>query len=203
MKKKNEVRKRKRITNQKECEHDLRDDLPLFREAFQKAKETFDEKTEGIDPNLTARAFSANSFNTYVSNHLKEVYGPRIRRGKGGRIILHLKDYIILIKKLDSKGYPMNSKSIRDDAIRNQEQGNLFGDEYDGTKPILYLGYQRDKLKQFCNLQIVYLDECKKMFAIDISEERQILVEPSFNFAPIREATVALRKEAKKKGTNN
>ena len=96
--------------------------------------------------------------------------------GKYRRLILRLKGYLILFKKLDKNGYPMNIKTNNIQSILNQNLTlDLFTESDYNDEPILYFGYQKNRFGQFVNPQLVYIDEGDINFTIT-EKDLEILV---------------------------
>lgn len=153
------IKKRKRVINSKECQEDLKDILPELFKAYHKALKMFNDEVATAPVEYRTNSYEANVFNTRLQQSLGERYGSDLKRGKYGRRFLYENGYIILLKKLNSKGMPMNIKTKLSSQINNQVEGNLFNTEEDGTSPIIFFGYTKTKLGEMRNPRIVYIDD--------------------------------------------
>src|SRR5690606_23483455 len=91
--------------------------------------------------------------------------------GRYRRLILKVKGYVILFKKLNSKGMPMNIYTENVRKLSNQEiQLSLFNESKYSESPILYFGYEKNKLGEYTQPRIVYIDENKIKFVIDAEQ---------------------------------
>ena len=64
---------------------------------------------------------------------------------------------------------PMNIKTINTYLINNQAEGNIFGENDNGSSPIVYFGYSKDKLGELTRPRLVYVDDEKIKWEIDES----------------------------------
>lgn len=167
-----EKKKRKRVINPKECQFDMKDELPLLFRAFHNAVLKFNEEVGLTSPEDRIRGFEATYFNAKLVQCLRELFGNDLKYGKYGRVILFKNGYVCLFKKLNSRGLPMNIRTKNSVSIGNQLQGNLFNCEDDGSSPIVIFGYSKDKLGALIRPRIVYIDEERLKWTI---EENQIV----------------------------
>lgn len=195
----NGIKKHRRVINPKECQNDLNDILGDLFTAFHKAVKTFNSEVANTPVEYRARCMEATLFNSKLLQCLGETFGADLKRGKYSRRFLYQNGYIILLKKLDGNGMPMNIKTKLSSSIANQQEGNLFNTEEDGTSPIIFFGYKKNKLGELKSPQIVYIDEGVVKWVITenmITEKKQdipniISQEPS--------GIVAVKASAKRK----
>jgi|LAHS01.1.fsa_nt_gb hypothetical protein len=164
--------KRKRVINPKEIRFDLKDELPQFFTAFHKAVPLFHDEMCLTNPEDRARGYEATTFNSKLSQCLREEFGVSLRKAKYGRHLVYLKGYIVLFKKLDKHNRPMNVPTKNSESIGNQIQGNLFNCEDDGTAPIIFFGYSQNKFGEYTNPRFVYIDEDQVKWIIN---EQQVV----------------------------
>lgn len=116
-------------------------------------------RSRGLEPTILQSCFAEAAFELFENN--KAFYGSY------KRLIIRTDGYLILFKKLNQKGVPMNTKTGNVQSILNQNQAlDLFSDSDYNDEPILFFGYQKDKTGQYCNKQIVYIDEGNIAFTI-------------------------------------
>ena len=195
----NGIKKRNRVINHNECQNDLKDILNELFLAFHEAVKMFNYEIVFTPIEYRARCMEATLFNSKLLQCLGQKFGTDLKCGKYGRRFLYEKGYIILLKKLDRKGMPMNIKTKLSSSIANQQEGNLFNTEEDGTSPIIFFGYKKNKLGELKSPQIVYIDEGVVKWVITenmITEKKQdipniISQEPS--------GIVAVKASAKRK----
>jgi hypothetical protein len=87
--------------------------------------------------------------------------------GKYKRFILNAKGYLVLFKKLNNKGMPMNVRTKIVETINYQMMGSLFEQTGYTEDPILYFGYKKDRLGNIYQPQLVYIDENQVRWAIE------------------------------------
>lgn len=80
---------------------------------------------------------------------VQKYFPIQLKIGKHGRFMLQNNGYIVLFKKLNRKNMPMHIDSKVYRFIENQMQGTLFARNDDFIEPILFFGYQKDKLENF------------------------------------------------------
>ena len=195
----NGIKKHRRVINPKECQNDLNDILGDLFAAFHKAVKTFNSEVANTPVEYRARCMEATLFNSKLLQCLGETFGADLKRGKYSRRFLYQNGYIILLKKLDGNGMPMNIKTKLSSSIANQQEGNLFNTEEDGTSPILFFGYSKTKFGEIRNPRLVYVDEEKVKWVIteDMIVEKK-LDNPEV-FPHNRTGIVAVKASAKRK----
>lgn len=147
---------------------DLKKDSVNLYNAFYRAVDESKELIKNIPLDCRIGRGEAQLFQMCLAKHLKSLFPNLFRIGKHGRLIMDFPDYILLFKKLNNKGLPMNIKTGTTEAISNQLSLNLFDDEC--YEPILFFGYEVSRLGNLINPRIVYIDEGRIQFTI--SEEQ-------------------------------
>lgn len=173
--------KRKRIINAKECKYELRDVLIVLFEIFRQAVEIFNKEIQQTPPVARPRGFEASLLNAKLMQCMQNSFSEDWKRGKYGRIMLYKNGYIIFFKKLNSKDMPMNIRTKMTDSIENQEQGTLFRDDNDGTAPILFFGYKKNRFGGITDPRIVYIDDGRVKWIItenDIDYSVNVAIAP-------------------------
>lgn len=158
---------KRRLITEDELKIELKSELLRLFKVFKKSVEMYNKSfLSQVIVGQMVRNFEANCFNQcLVTNAFKE-FPKGCAFGKYAKFSLRLSNgAIIQFKKLNGKGMPMNIKTINVDSINNQLALDLFGDQnlYD---PILYFGYKKDRIGQFIDPQIVYIDEGKIVFSM-------------------------------------
>ena len=190
-------KKRKRIINPKECQQDLKGILPLIFKAFHKAVLRFNEEIRLTAPEDRLRGLEALYFGSKMMQCLREVFGNDLRRGKYGRMLLYVKGYIFLFKKLNKKGMPMNVITKSSVSIAFQLEGNLFNCDEDGSSPIVTFGYKKSKLGEITHPQLVYIDEGKIKWIIDEDNIVKDVQQSSDIFSPQPSGNISIKTGAK------
>lgn len=140
---------------------------------------TFNESLNKADRLLTqfpigsrSRTLEASIIQSCFAECLFKNFPNNAKFGSYKRIVLNINGYLILFKKFDKHGLPMNIKTTNVRAILNQNQGSsLFaGTEYK-YEPILYFGYQKSRIGGFENPQLVYIDEGHVIFRISENDQ--------------------------------
>lgn len=162
-----ELNKRKRIISRKECEYDMKETLHLMFEAYYHAVRLYNDEIRKTPIEDRTRGMEASYFNSKMIQCMRFRLGDYVKRGKYGRRMLVKDGYIILFKKLNNKNMPMNVRTCFSDSIENQLQGTLFEGDNDGTLPILFFGYKKDRFGQLHNPRVVYIDEGDVKWVID------------------------------------
>ena len=150
------------------CKLDLKKDLPRMFGVFNTALNRANKSINSYPPESRARGFEATIMQTSFMDELQKEFGNNTFFGKHKRIVFRKNGYIILFKKLDKKGYPMNIKTQNVQSILSQNQVlDLFAKSDYNEEPILYFGYQRDKFGNFVNPQLIYIDDGEIKFTIN------------------------------------
>ena len=160
-KKKPILQQKRRIASQKECQFDLKKELPLMFEAFKSAHQAYEREVRQTPPQARARGFEASLLNSKMIQSIQEYFPDHWKFGKYKRFTLRVKGYIVLFKKFNSNGLPMNIQTKRVDAIANQQVLSLFDDSTMVYEPILFFGYEKNRLGEILNPRLTYIDEQK------------------------------------------
>lgn len=142
----------------------------LFR-GFENVLDKTNEVLKQFEPQDRARVLEASIIQTFQANEIFKRFSNKAFYGKYRRLILNVNGYIILFKKLNKKGYPMNIKTQNIQDILNQQQTlQLFTDTDYADEPILYFGYQKNRIGEYVNPSLVYIDEGEIKFKIGREE---------------------------------
>lgn len=159
MAKLNNLQKRKRIISVKECQHDLKDVLILLNEGFHEALQKALTLVKNVPPHARCRGYEATICNSCIVESMQKMFPQNWYWGKFKRFYIRIKNYIILIKKLNSNNMPMNITTLLANRINNQMQGDLFGKDDNGMEPIVIFGYTKDALGISYVPKLVYIDD--------------------------------------------
>lgn len=162
---------RRRIISANECKKDLEKKLSFMslsiEEGFQKAREVANNVTQ----NSRCRGYDSSVLNSCINESLEKNIPESQYKGRYGRILFRINGYIILVKKLNKKGYPMNIKTKHSNSINSQSQTSLFYDSSFGLEePLVYLGYQLNKFNQLSEIKLVYILDNKINWVVDLKE---------------------------------
>ncbi|MGJ1378310.1 hypothetical protein ACR79Q_19385 [Sphingobacterium multivorum] len=146
---------------------ELKTELELLFDTFQKALNKTQKQMSEFPPLSRSRTLEASIMQSCFAEMLMLNFGDKAFYGKHKRLVLSVKGYIILFKKLDKKGMPMNITTANVHGIMSQNmQLDLFAQSGYNDAPILYFGYQKNGVGQYVNPQIVYIDDSKISFVI-------------------------------------
>jgi len=149
------------------CKIELKNVNPLLFKTYMDAIEKTNEALFLFPPHSRSRNLEASIIQSCFAESLITNFSGDAFFGKYRRLILRVNGYLILFKKLNSKGYPMNIKTINVQSILNQSQVlDLFADTDYNDEPILYFGYQKNRFGEFVNPQLIYIDEGDIKFSI-------------------------------------
>jgi len=157
---------KRRLATEKGCLMDLKEELPKFFLAFQEACESFNREVILTPIEARCRGYEASLFNSKLIQGIQKYFPNDWKYGKYKRFILNKDGYLMLFKKLNNKGMPMNVKTKVVQSINSQMMGSLFGDVDYVEDPILYFGYKKDRLGNIISPQIVYIDESQIQWTI-------------------------------------
>lgn len=166
VKKVNRTNKR-RLASETECRFDLKQELPKLFEAFKNAHQAYELELRQTPPLARARGFEASLLNSKMIQSIQDIFPESWKFGKYKRFTLRVSGYTVLFKKFDSKGRPMNIKTKSAMAISEQMSLSLFGDSMDVFEPILFFGYQKNRLGLISDPKLVYIDEDKIKWIIN------------------------------------
>lgn len=160
--------RKRRLANLTSCRVELDEVLKNLFLGFDTVLEKTNDTLKLFKPQDRARVLEASVIQTFLASEIFERFGNKAFYGKYRRLILNINGYIILFKKLNKKGYPMNIKTQNIQNILNQQQTlELFSDADYADEPILYFGYQKNRIGDFVNPSLVYIDEGEIKFKID------------------------------------
>ena len=154
----NPIVKRQRATDEG-CLNDLKNELPLFFNAFEDACDNYNNEIVLTPPESRCRGFEASLFNSKLIQGIQKYFPKNWKYGKYKRFILNTHGYLVLFKKLNNKGMPMNIRTKIVESINLQMMNSLFGSFDFVDEPILYFGYKKDRIGNIYQPQLVYIDE--------------------------------------------
>jgi hypothetical protein len=155
------------LANYDACKVELKKELQLLFTTYNESLDSASTMLSMFPPQSRSRILEASIIQSCFAESLMKNFGERAFFGKYKRLILRLNGYVILFKKLDSKGFPMNIKTLNVQSILNQNQVlDLFAESDYNDKPILYFGYQKNRLGEYVNPQLIYIDEGEIKFSI-------------------------------------
>lgn len=150
------------------CKLELADELPKLFRTFSEALTCTNEELFKYNPIFRCKTLEASIMQTFFAEKLQEHFPGKTFFGKYKRLVLRVNGYLILFKKLNTKGYPMNIKTLNVQSILNQQQTlDLFADSDYNDEPILYFGYQKNRFGEYVNPQLIYIDENEIKFSIN------------------------------------
>jgi hypothetical protein len=159
------------LANMDACKIELKYELNKLFNMFDQAIKKTNWIMSQINPIARRNGQEAINLQGCFAENVFREFGSSAKNGKNGRLILTVKGYIILFKKLDTKGLPMNIRTENTKKINNQAiQLSLFSDNENSEAPILYFGYQKNKLGEYVDPRIVYIDEERVRFTIDAQQ---------------------------------
>jgi len=155
------------LANVEACKLELKNELIEMFESFHEAVDKVNGIKTQFIPGSASRGFEATIMQSAFAESMMKKFGHKAFYGKGKRFIYLVKDYVILFKKLNNKGMPMNIKTGHVQDIMNQmQQLNLFANTEYNDGPILYFGYKKNNVGEFVDPQLIYIDEGKIVFTI-------------------------------------
>ena len=150
---------KRRLASLEGCQNDLKNELLLMFSAFYGALKNYQEEVVQTPIEARARGFEASLLNSKMIQSIQEHFPKNWKFGKYKRFTLRLNGYIILFKKFNKKGLPMNIKTKSVTAISQQLSIPLFDDTTFVAEPILFFGYNKDSFGRIINPKLVYIDE--------------------------------------------
>lgn len=193
---------KRRLALKKTCKIELKKELNSMFEAFADACANYEAELRLTPPESRARGFEASLLNSKMIQSIRSHFPNSCRFGRYKRFILNVKGYIILFKKLNSKGLPMNIKTRTSGAITKQLSLSLFGPDTYVADPILFFGYQKNKFGQILSPKLVYVDEDKVRWTItyeDLSRQTKQISRQEIKDYPMPK----LKKNQQKKSTGS
>lgn len=156
------------LADYESCKLELTKELNLLFKTFNSALTSTKEELLNFNIRFRSRTLEASIMQSYFAEFLQENFGNKAFYGKYKRLVLRANGYLILFKKLNGKGLPMNIKTINVQSILNQNQVlDLFADTDYNDEPILYFGYQKNRFGDYINPQLIYIDEGEIKFSIN------------------------------------
>lgn len=150
------------------CKVELKKDIQLLYKAYEEALIKTSKVLSIIPIHSRSRILEASVIQSCFAESLMNNFPNKALYGRYRRLILRLKGYLILFKKLDKKGYPMNTKTKNVQSILNQNLTlDLFSESDYNDEPILYFGYQKNRIGEYVNPKLIYIDEEEIKFTID------------------------------------
>lgn len=186
---------KRRLATLEGTKFDLNIELPKMFKAFDEAHKLYANEIIQTPPQSRNRGFEASLFSSKMIQSIQKYFPDNWKFGKYKRFNLRTNDYIILFKKLDKSGKPMNIKTKAVDAISGQLSLPLFNEDTYVEEPILFFGYQKDKVGNIHDPKLVYIDEGNTKWVIsssDIDTGKTIQIEKE-----VQTATPVLRKGKK------
>ncbi|WP_138481518.1 hypothetical protein [Dyadobacter bucti] len=162
---------KRRLASKNGCMHDLNNELQQLFDTFYQALENSQRVLNGIPVRIRSKTLEPSLMQTFFAGSLFDHFQNKALYGKYKRLILSVNGYIVLFKKLNNKGVPMNIKTKNVQMINNQSLSlDLFSDSDGVESPILYFGYQKDRFGVCKNPQLIYIDEERVKFSITEQE---------------------------------
>jgi hypothetical protein len=156
------------LANVETCKIELKKEIQLLFQTFAETLNKTNNALSMFPPLSRSRTLEASIIQSFFAENLFKNFENKAFLGKYKRIILRANGYLILFKKLNNKGYPMNIKTVNVQSMLNQNQQlDLFAETNYSYDPILYFGYQKNKFGNFINPQLIYIDEGIIQFSIN------------------------------------
>jgi hypothetical protein len=159
------------LADYENCKVELKEELNLLFKTFNSALASTRSQMLNFNVQYRSRTLEASIMQSYFAEYLQENFGRKSFYGKYKRLVLRSSGYLILFKKLNGKGLPMNIRTINVQSILNQNQVlDLFAGTDYNDEPILYFGYQKNRFGEYVNAQLIYIDEGEIRFSITQSD---------------------------------
>lgn len=153
------------------CKLELSKELVLLFRTFESALASTTEDMSKYKVQFRSRTLEASIMQSYFAEYLQQNFASKAFYGRYKRLVLRANGYLILFKKLNGKGYPMNIKTMNVQSILNQNQVlDLFADSDYNDEPILYFGYQKNRFNEYVNPQLIYIDDNEIKFSISAGD---------------------------------
>lgn len=150
---------------------ELKNELLLLFQTFEEAMVKANKALAFFPTYSRSRTLEASVVQSCFAEVLVKNFEGKAFFGKYKRLVLQAKGYVILFKKLDNNGYPMNVKTMNVQSMLNQNQIlDLFQDTEYNYDPIVFFGYKKNKFGQYINPQLVYIDENQISFTIELHD---------------------------------
>lgn len=158
------------------CKVELKNEIQLLYKAYEEALTKSSTVLSMLPVHSRSRTLEASIIQSCFAESLIENFPEKAFFGKYRRLILRVNGYLILFKKLNKKGYPMNIKTVNVQSILNQNQVlDLFSESDYNDEPILYFGYQKNRFGEYVNPQLIYIDEGEVKFSIVETDVQVVL----------------------------
>lgn len=158
------------------CKVELKSEIQLLYKAYEEALTKSSKVLSMLPVHSRSRTLEASIIQSCFAESLIENFPEKAFFGKYRRLILRVNGYLILFKKLNKKGYPMNIKTVNVQSILNQNQVlDLFSESDYNDEPILYFGYQKNRFGEYVNPQLIYIDEGEVKFSIVETDVQVVL----------------------------
>ena len=155
------------LADYENCKLELSKDLVLLFKTFELALASTSQDLLNYKVQFRSRTLEASIMQSYFAEYLQQQFINKAFYGKYKRLVLRTNGYLILFKKLNGKGYPINIKTINVQSILNQNQVlDLFADSDYNDETILYFGYQKNRFNEYVNPQLIYIDNNEIKFSI-------------------------------------
>lgn len=195
---------KRRLASESECKVELKKELQLLFNLFYTALDKTNAVLSAFQPSHRSRTFEASVMQSSFAESLSNSFGEKAFYGRYKRLILRTNGYLILFKKLNGKGKPMNIKTINVQSILSQNQVlDLFSNSDYNDEPILYFGYQKNRFGQFVNPQLIYIDDGEVNFSIGEKDiESNISISTKVEVNEIKEVVPKLKGQISIKKAN-
>lgn len=162
---------KRKLADLNTCKLELKKDLGTLFIIYEIALEKTNSVLAMIPPQSRSRTLEPSIMQSCFAEALFDHFDDKAFFGKYKRLILRIKGYVVLFKKLDKKGLPMNIKTGNIQSILNQHQTlDLFAESNYSEDPILYFGYKKNKFGEYFDPQLLYIDEGKVQFTISAQD---------------------------------
>lgn len=191
---------KRRLVGKDEFLLDMGENVNLFFIAFSEALDKYNHEITQTPPQSRGRNLEASLFNAKMQCAIQNCFPDCWKNGKHKRFILKFDKYLFLLKKLDKKGLPMNVKTKHTDSINSQLTNSLFHDADYVEDPIIYFGYERDKVGNFTCPRFIYIDDNQiKWIAYESrNETNQLFSNVEQSTTETKPVTAKLRNQLKK-----
>ncbi|MEZ0007071.1 hypothetical protein ABH942_002449 [Flavobacterium sp. 28YEA47A] len=174
------------LANYETSKMELEKEIILLFKTYKSALYSTQQQMLSFKIEFRSRALEASIMQSFFAEYLKENFGNKAFYGKYKRLILRSNGYLILFKKFNNKGMPMNIKTINVQSILNQNQVlDLFASSDYNDEPILYFGYKKNRYGEYVNPQLIYVDEGNIVFSIGLDDMDSGLSITKVNDAPV------------------
>ena len=102
---------KRRLASESECKVELKKELQLLFNVFYTALDKTNIVLSSFQPSHRSRTFEASVMQSSFAESLSNSFGEKAFYGRYKRLILRTNGYLILFKKLNGKGKPMNIKT--------------------------------------------------------------------------------------------